>query len=277
VVIISDASPAEADSVLGVLLGGAQDYVFKRELSDAPALVGERLRSIATQFKSRAQLSVKMPQNHASAHKIDRFRPDLLAVAASTGGTEALVALFSLMPVDCPPLLVVQHITPHFAKAFAERLARVSGLKLGENEQDAPLEPGHLYMAHGDYHIAVRKTSGILKLNLSYSPPENSVRPAADVLMRSVARNKISALGVILTGMGKDGAMGILEMKQSGAFTLAQDEASCVVFGMPKEAIQLGAARFIGNIRAIRSEIDQCLAAPQAKPGVSTNRSTKSA
>lgn len=266
VVIISDATPQEAESVLGALLGGAQDYIFKRELADAPSQVGERLKAITEQFRTKNDTKIDVKPKTTESyrdHKFEKFSPEVIVIGSSTGGTEALVSLLGLMPVDCPPILVVQHITQAFAKPFAQRLARVSGLKLAEPMQDLLLSPGHIYMAFDDYHIFVRKTGTQMKLSLSYAAPEHSVRPAADVLFRSVARAKIPALGVILTGMGKDGALGMLELRQAGAYTLAQDEASCVVFGMPREAIQLGAVRFVANIRALRSEIDFCIHAPK--------------
>jgi two-component system chemotaxis response regulator CheB len=262
VVIISDATPKEAEAVLGALLGGAQDYIFKQELSQFPNQVGARLKAIADQALSRGQIKVSQPIIPKD-QKPQKFFPELIVIGASTGGTEALVSLLGLMPVDAPPVMVVQHITVAFAKPFAQRLSQVSGLKLAEPKQDLPLMAGHLYMATEDYHIAVRKSGGNLKLNLSYGPPEHSVRPAVDVLFRSVAREKIPTLGAILTGMGKDGALGLLELKQSGAYTIAQDEASCVVFGMPREAQQMGAVHFTGNIRALRLEIDQCLSSPK--------------
>jgi two-component system chemotaxis response regulator CheB len=262
VVIVSDSNPKEAEAVLGALLGGAEDYIFKQELSQKPSLVGERLRIIADQYANKIQLK-KVTPPPSKGPSFGKFNPEMIVIASSTGGTEALVSLLGLMPVNCPPILIVQHITHGFSEAFFRRLVRVSGLKPGTIRQDAPILPGHLYMALEDYHIGVRRVGDHVKLDLSYAPPENSVRPAADVLFRSVARLRIPAMGLILTGMGKDGASGILELKQAGCYTLAQDEESCVVFGMPREAILQGGIHFVGNIRSLRSEIDQCLLLPR--------------
>lgn len=264
VVIVSDANPSEAEEVFGALTSGAQDYFEKSLLHQAPEQIVERLRQIVHKGeKSAGRLDSMAPATPVAAPP--RFRPELLVIGASTGGTDALVRLLNMMPAGTPPLLVVQHISPAFAKPFAERLARAAGLKLALPVHDMPLEDGTLYMALGDYHIGVRRTGGRLRLRISQDPAEHSVRPAADYLFRTVASAKGRALGMLLTGMGRDGAMGLLELAQAGCATFAQDEASCVVFGMPREAIRLGAAQGVFDIPGLRRELEISLQSETAR------------
>lgn len=188
--------------------------------------------------------------------------PDLIVIGASTGGTEALTQLLQNFGAfkATPPLLVVQHIPPEFAAAFAKKLATVSQIKLSSMEPNVALEKNHLYMATGDYHIGVKKTGSVLRLELSQTPPMASHRPAVDFLFNTVAKIKgIHVLAALLTGMGKDGAMGMKRLKDQGALTLAQDEESSTVFGMPKEAIRLKAVDYKGNLSQIRLVLNDAL------------------
>lgn len=267
VIIVSDSHQSEADDVLGALTDGAQDYIEKRDLSAHPEKIADKIRLILThqQEKTGGKLSpTLLPPPRASKER-ERVRPEVILIGASTGGTEALASLLAFMPPDAPPVVVVQHITSAFAEAFSQRLARVSGLKLGSAKQDAVLEKGHVYLAQGDYHIGIKRSGGLLKLELSHALPEHSVRPAVDYLFRSAAAAKVKALAAVLTGMGKDGALGLLELKNLGCYTLAQDEASSVVYGMPREALALGAVSAMGDLKFIRREIDLCLSASLAK------------
>lgn len=134
----------------------------------------------------------------------------------------------------------MQHISPSFAKPFAERLAQVSGIKLWESNDNTILEKGKIYLAHGDYHIAISKKGKDLSLRCNNSPSVSGHRPSVDFLFKSVATLNCKTMAILLTGMGKDGAQGMSELCKNGAITIAQDEESCIVFGMPKEAIKLG-------------------------------------
>ncbi len=167
----------------------------------------------------------------------------VVVVGASTGGTEALKTLLCQLPKTMPPIVVVQHMPEMFTRSFANRLDSLAQLHVKEAEQGDVLKPGCVYIAPGHSHVMLTPAGGGLMLKLSDAPEVNRHRPSVDVLFRSAA-NVLgrSAIGVILTGMGRDGARGMAEMKQCGAYNLAQDEASCVVFGMPKEAIALGGA-----------------------------------
>jgi two-component system chemotaxis response regulator CheB len=166
----------------------------------------------------------------------------VIIVGASTGGTEAIKVFLTQMPPDCPGILIAQHMPEAFTRPFAERLNGLCRISVAEAVQGERVLPGHAYVAPGHSHLLLARSGANYVVELSQAPPVNRHRPSVDVLFRSAAncagRN---AIGVILTGMGKDGAAGLLEMKQAGATNFAQDEASCVVFGMPKEAIAVGA------------------------------------
>lgn len=268
VIIVSDSHPSEADDVLGALTDGAQDYIEKKDLSAHPEKIGDKIKQILAHQQDKGSRKAPAAATVSKAQReMQRVRPEVILVGASTGGTEALTSMLAFMPPDSPPVVVVQHITSSFAEAFSQRLARVSGLKLGEAKQDAPLEKGHIYMARGDYHIGIRRSGGQLKLEISHALPEHSVRPAVDYLFRTSAAAKVRAVAAILTGMGKDGALGLLELRNLGCYTMAQDEASSVVFGMPREALAVGAVLFSGDLKTLRRELDLCLNANLAKAG----------
>jgi two-component system chemotaxis response regulator CheB len=165
----------------------------------------------------------------------------LIIVGASTGGTEAIRELLVLLPPDAPGVMIAQHMPPGFTKSFAQRLNGLCRIAVKEAEHGERVLPGHAYIAPGDAHLVLARSGANYVAHLSDAPPVNRHRPSVDVLFRSAAQNAgKNALGVILTGMGRDGAQGMLEMQQAGAYTFAQDEASCVVFGMPREAIATG-------------------------------------
>jgi two-component system, chemotaxis family, protein-glutamate methylesterase/glutaminase len=170
----------------------------------------------------------------------------LIAVGASTGGTEALRIFLSAMPPDCPPIVVVQHMPENFTRAFADRLDQDCAIDVSEARDDIALRRGMALIAPGNYHLVVNNNGPNLVVNIMDGPLVSRHRPSVDVLFRSVAVSAgRNAVGVIMTGMGDDGAQGLLEMKETGATTIAQDEASCVVFGMPREAIARGAVDFV--------------------------------
>ncbi len=181
---------------------------------------------------------------------------DLILLGASTGGTEVLAKFVSKLPNDCPPVIVVQHISEGFAKDFGERLARVSGLTLGNIEENELIKNGHIYISLGDYHIGVREDNSGMRLTLNQKPPITGHRPSIDFLFQSCAKVSGKIFAALFTGMGKDGAQGLLELRQRGAHTYAQDEQSSTVFGMPKEAIKIGAAQHVGNPVEIREHLD---------------------
>lgn len=166
----------------------------------------------------------------------------IIAVGASTGGTEALLAFLKAMPVDCPGIVIVQHMPEKFTTSFANRLNEICAITVKEAQNNDTVIPGQALIAPGNFHTLIKRSGTRYYVEVISGELVNRHRPSADVLFRSAAKYAgANAYGVIMTGMGDDGAKGLLEMKEAGAYTIAQDEKSCVVFGMPKEAIKLGA------------------------------------
>jgi two-component system, chemotaxis family, protein-glutamate methylesterase/glutaminase len=167
----------------------------------------------------------------------------IIAIGASTGGTEAIAAVLAKLPKDCPPIVIAQHIPPVFSKAFAYRLNETCAIEVREAVDNDPLYPGLALVAPGDFHMLLRKSGGRYHVTVKTGPRVCYQRPSVDVLFASVAESAAAAtVAVLLTGMGSDGAQGLLKLRKLGAHTIAQDEASCVVYGMPREAVELGAA-----------------------------------
>lgn len=180
----------------------------------------------------------RMPAAEAPA-----AQSSVIFIGASTGGTEAIKRVLSAMPADSPPILIVQHMPERFTAAFAQRLDQCCAVRVKEAEDGERVFPGRAYVAPGHSHLRIRSRGGLLHVELSREQPYNRHRPAVDLLFFSAASAVgARATGVLLTGMGKDGAEGLLAMRRAGAYTVVQDEASCVVFGMPREAVSLGAA-----------------------------------
>lgn len=202
----------------------------------------------------RVPLPIVSHPEHPSAVRYGGSR--CIFIGASTGGTEAIKEVLHLLPVAMPPILIVQHMPEMFTGSFARRLDSVCALRVKEAEEGEILVAGTAYLAPGHSHLSVRRNGGSLVCALSRADPVNRHRPSVDVLFRSAAvQVGPSAIGVLLTGMGKDGAQGLLEMRRSGAWTIAQDQDSCVVYGMPREAAMIGAAREISPLGEIASRI----------------------
>jgi len=180
----------------------------------------------------------------------------VVAIGASTGGTEALKAVLTRMPVNSPGIVVVQHMPANFTTAFAERLNSLCPMTVREAKNSDSVTQGTVLIAPGNYHMLLRRSGARYYVEVKDGPMVHHQRPAVDVLFKSVAQVAgANAVGVILTGMGADGAAGMLEMKKAGARTIAQDESSCVVFGMPKEAIKLGGADRVLPLDQIAGEL----------------------
>lgn len=181
--------------------------------------------------------------------------PRMIFIGASTGGTEAIKEVLLALPPTAPPVLVVQHMPEIFTGSFARRLDGLCQLKVKEAEDGEPVEPGCVYLAPGHSHLAIRRAGGF-HCSLSRAEPVNRHRPSVDVLFQSAALHVgPSAIGVLLTGMGKDGAKGLLAMREAGAWTIAQDHDSCVVYGMPREAAAIGAVREVVPLKDIAPRI----------------------
>ena len=170
----------------------------------------------------------------------------VIAVGASTGGTEALTTFLKAMPVDCPGIVIVQHMPEKFTTSFANRLNEICKSSVKEAANGDAVIRGHALIAPGNYHLLLKRSGARYYVEVREGPLVNRHRPSVDVLFRSTARYAgANAIGIIMTGMGDDGAHGLKGMKEAGAKTIAQDEQTCVVFGMPKEAIKLGAADLV--------------------------------
>jgi len=258
VVMVSTLTQAGTDVTLAALEIGAVDAVAKPAVgvpaSEAFADLADKVKSAArARVRPLEQRSVQTHQGtyHADPHHI-------LAIGSSTGGVEALLTIIQGFPVDCPATVITQHMPATFTRSFAARLDKVSAATVTEAVDGAILKPGHVYLAPGGAHHLV-VTSG--RCRLIATDPVNGHRPSVDVLFESVAQSGRPMTGVILTGMGKDGARGLLAMRQAGARTLGQDEASCVVYGMPKAAYELGAVeRQLTLTRIAPAILESCAA-----------------
>lgn len=210
-------------------------------------------RSVAA---SVSQDTVSPPANAAASRRPLLSSEKLIAVGASTGGTEAIRAVLQSLPADAPAILVTQHMPPGFTRSFAERLNGLCRIAVKEAVHGERILPGHAYIAPGDAHLTLSRSGANYVVTLDQRPPVNRHRPSVDVLFDSVARVAgRNAVGVILTGMGRDGAQGLLQMREAGAHTIAQDEQSCVVYGMPREAVELGAAESVLPLSRISGQL----------------------
>ncbi|WP_340616597.1 protein-glutamate methylesterase/protein-glutamine glutaminase [Xenorhabdus entomophaga] len=256
VVMVSSLTAKGSEITLKALELGAVDFVTKPQLGIREGMLAYS-EMIAEKIRAAAQAKVSTMTPEPVNTTPLNFKPllsseKLIAVGASTGGTEAIKNLLQFLPVTSPALLITQHMPPGFTRSFAERLNKLSQIMVKEAEDGERVLPGHAYIAPGDCHMELCRSGANYQIMITNAPPVNRHRPSVDVLFRSVAKYAgRNAVGVILTGMGSDGAAGLLEMKQAGAYTLAQSEASCVVFGMPRAAIQLGAVDDVMDMQKI--------------------------
>jgi two-component system chemotaxis response regulator CheB len=184
----------------------------------------------------------------------------VLAIGASTGGTKAIEAVLTRMPADSPATLVVQHMPPGFTKSFAERLNKMCAMEVREAVDNDPVAPGTVLIAPGNFHMLMHRSGAYMSVRVKTGPQVHHQRPAVDILFQSVAQQAgRNAIGVVLTGMGADGARGLMQMREAGAHTIAEDESTCVVYGMPKEAIEMGAAAEIVPLPMVAARIAEAL------------------
>jgi two-component system chemotaxis response regulator CheB len=245
VVVVSSLSQQGSRKALEAIEAGAVEVMGKPggpySVEDIETELTEKIRVAA---RARLQPAPSERRAPAAAAKLDgRCRRQVVAVGASTGGTEALRKLLEPLPPETPPLVIVQHMPAGFTAAFAKRLNEVCRIEVREAVDGDRLAPGLALLAPGDYHMLLRRNGVGYCVSLKQGPKVFHQRPSVDVLFQSAAEAAgPSSVGIILTGMGKDGAAGLLKMRQAGAATLAQDEATCVVYGMPGEAVKMGAA-----------------------------------
>lgn len=264
-VVISSLTKKNTETYFRALEAGAVAVMPKPAINTA-----DGLRTIANEIcaqikeASIANLKAYQPQRLMVTRKnsfaLAKTTHHVLAIASSTGGTEALKVVLQALPPDIPGTVVVQHMPPVFTSAYANRLNELCSFEVREAVAGDRVLPGRVLLAPGNFHMELVRNGAYYEVKLNQNRPENSVRPSADVLMRSVAKwAGRNAIGVVLTGMGKDGALGLGSMRKSGAYTIAQDESSCVVFGMPKASIEAGAICSVQPLDRIADEIMQQL------------------
>ncbi|KQZ44854.1 chemotaxis response regulator protein-glutamate methylesterase [Duganella sp. Root1480D1] len=263
VVMVSSLTERGSEITLRALELGAVDFVTKPKISiqsgmrEYADLISDKIRA-ASKARVRARTLPAAGAAGEGGTTLPQLRNPLMSsekliiVGASTGGTEAIREFLMQMPSDCPGILITQHMPEGFTKSFAKRLDSLCKISVMEAQGNERVLPGHAYIAPGHSHLLLTRSGANYMTRLDQGEPVNRHRPSVDVLFRSAAQNAgKNAVGVILTGMGKDGAVGMLEMKNAGAYNFAQDEASCVVFGMPREAIAVGATHEVGALQAL--------------------------
>jgi len=260
VVIVSSLTKKGGELAMESIDAGAVEVMCK---PGAAYTVGDMAVALIDKVKAAAHVDVKRQAmtsrgtvKASSLPALARTTHQVLAIGASTGGTVALESIMRLMPHNSPGTIITQHMPEYFTKSFAERLNSLSSMEVREAKDGDSVSSGLALLAPGNRHLLLRRSGARLYVSVKEGPLVNRHRPSVDVMFRSVARAMgKNAVGVILTGMGGDGAKGLLEMKQAGADTLAQDEASCIVFGMPKVAIEMGGVDRVVRLADIPKEI----------------------
>ncbi len=257
-VMITSISKEEGPLVLDALEAGAMDYIQKPSMHELKNLAPVILEKIKIAARSRKTVKVKKPVQVLLKQNYTMDPDSFIAIGSSTGGTEALKDILTQLPEFIPPIVIVQHIPAVFSDAFARRINDLCPFHVKEAEDGDPVVPGVVLIAAGGKQMQIEKSGVGLVARVKDAPPVNRHCPSVDVLFDSVAEiNGKNILAIILTGMGADGAKGLLRLKNKGARTIAQNEESCVVFGMPRAAIQLGAA---GEILALEDIAERILA-----------------
>jgi two-component system chemotaxis response regulator CheB len=275
VIMVSSLTERGSEITLRALELGAVDFVTKPKLSiqsgmrEYAELIAEKVRAAA---KARVKPRQLAPAGSAGPSALPAIRnpltssEKLIIIGASTGGTEAIKDFLVQMPSDCPGILITQHMPEGFTRSFAKRLDGLCKIAVREAEEGERILPGHAFIAPGHSHLLLARSGANYVTKLDQGPPVNRHRPSVDVLFESAAQCAgKNAVGVILTGMGKDGAQGMLEMKKAGAYNFAQDEASCVVFGMPREAIAVGGTHEVGALHDLPGMVLGYLAAHSSR------------
>jgi len=262
VIVISSLGQAGAHATFEALRIGAVEVLAK---PGGPYSVGELRASLAAKIRAAAVARLRRPATAPPAPAVlgaaviapKTFRPDtVIAIGASTGGTEAIQEVLTRMPAASPGIVITQHIPPVFSRVFAERLNQICPMEVREASDGDMLAPGLALVAPGNFHMLLRRSGDGYHVQVKDGPQVCYQRPSVDVMFSSVAEAAgQKAVAALLTGMGSDGAQGMLRMKRAGARTIAQDEASCVVFGMPREAVRLGAADRVVPLAAVASAI----------------------
>ena len=272
VVMVSSLTELGADVTLRALELGAVDFVSKPKIDVAHTLA-DYSAEIIEKVKAAAQAKVRTLDSSTSMSADPKLSADavlakqgvarhfrttdsLIAIGASTGGTEAIKEMLMRLPADAPGVVISQHIPAAFSGPFAERMNSLSRMTVMEAADGQQIIPGHVYIAPGNWHLLVERNGARFVCRLNDGPPVNRHRPSVDVMFRSVAQNVgHNAIGVILTGMGDDGARGMKEMHEAGAPTIAQDEETSVIWGMPGEAVKHGGVDEILPLESIADKV----------------------
>jgi two-component system chemotaxis response regulator CheB len=281
VVMVSTLTERGAETTLRALELGAIDFVAKPRIG-----VAQGLQEIATEIADKLRVAagariarrpVARAEPPSTAPRVPGAGPvagppplvkpvpvafsrssteKIVAIGSSTGGTEALREVLTGLPADCPAVMITQHMPPGFTRNFADRLNTLCRMHVKEAEHGERVLPGHVYVAPGGHHLAVQRSGANYVVSVDDGPPVNRHRPSVEVLFRSIAQHVgRNAIGVMLTGMGRDGADAMLTMREAGAYNIAQDEASCVVYGMPREAVAVGAVHEILPLQRISAQL----------------------
>ncbi|MBS0967491.1 chemotaxis response regulator protein-glutamate methylesterase [Chimaeribacter arupi] len=269
VVMVSSLTGKGSEITLRALELGAIDFVTKPQLGIREGMLAYS-EMIADKIRTASKARLTQRQQGAGSPAMLSHAPllsseKLIAIGSSTGGTEAIRHVLQPLPPSSPALLITQHMPPGFTRSFADRLNKLCQITVKEAEDGERVLPGHAYIAPGDRHMELARSGANYQIKITDGPAVNRHRPSVDVLFRSVAQYAgRNAVGVILTGMGNDGAAGMLEMHRAGAYTLAQNEASCVVFGMPREAIASGGVSEVVDLSQISQRMLAQISAGQA-------------
>ncbi len=278
VVMCSSLTEAGSETLMQALEAGAVDIIVKPKIAAADHLneMGDRIRNVVkAAAQARVGTNARLSYSAASSGPTQKLTADavlppptgramakttekVVCIGASTGGTESLREVLEALPANAPGIIIVQHMPEKFTAAFAKRLNGLCQVEVKEAAHGDPVLRGHVLIAPGDHHMLLERQGARYHVSIRQGPLVSRHRPSVDVLFRSAARSAgANAVGIIMTGMGDDGARGLLEMKEAGAHTVAQDEATCIVFGMPKEAIARGAADRILPLDRMAAEIMQ--------------------
>ncbi len=260
VIVVSSLTVAGGKLVLEAMEAGAVDVLSK---PGAAYSVGDMSIELIDKIKAASHVVVTKPKKTNTdpvlpkqKYAMSETTNKVIAIGASTGGTKALQQVLQALPANSPGIVIVQHMPEHFTRAFADRLNSICDMEIKEAENGDQVYPGRALIAPGNSHMLLNRSGAQYFVQLKNGPLVSRHRPSVDVLFKSTARYAgANAVGVIMTGMGSDGAAGLLEMKNSGAQTVAQDEKSCIVFGMPKVAIELGGADEIVSLNNIPRKI----------------------
>ena len=279
VILISSLAQSSVDVALEALKHGAVDVLAK---PSGPYSVGDLRASVSSRIRAAARAKLRKPAApealssalplRETSHSLVVDPTRLIAIGASTGGTEAIAAVLTHLPAGVPPILITQHIPPMFSRTFAQRLDKLCAMEVREAVDGDVPRAGLALVAPGGFHMLLERAAGAFRIRIKDGPPVCYQRPSVDVLFSSVAMTAgARAVGLMLTGMGNDGAQGMKRMKDQGCYNIAQDEATCVVFGMPREAIRAGAVdQTLPLDRIAAALLNACASPVKERPSIAS-------